>query len=561
MNTHPSNTTDETPIGKQSQFSKNLISFIDACKQLLPAERIVLQAQEIYSSCTTLTQRKIPLALKLISAMEIKEIVVLANKFDIPLYTVSTGNNWGYGTANPVQNNCVILDLSLMNQILEMDTELSWIRVQPGVTQEQLHNYFVENKLPFLVPLTGAGPQGSILGNLLERGYGITPHQDHFDALLSLKAILADGRTFQSAFLEKAGHRVGHSFKWGIGPHLQSLFGQSNFGIVTEVTIALARKPEHCEAVIFTLRSDIDLSKAVVAIREMRQTLGTMMGGINLLNARRMVAMHLPYPKESIAPGDIMSDELLRKLCSQHNIAAWTGCGGLYGTKKMVSAARSFIRLTLKPFAKEIIFVSPKKHKFIKTVAQLVQHFSIGKKWKEMSLRVENLLDVVEGRPSRVALPLAYWKSGRKMPDPQQMNPAKDNCGLFWYSPVLSKNVDEVLAHVEFVENICRRFGMEPFITLTSINERCFDNPMPILYRTDDPDETLRAKSCYQALITEGSLRGYLPYRVGVEQMNLLTSDENSVYWDVVSTIKKALDPKSILSPGRYCKIGEETKR
>ena len=90
-----------------------------------------------------------------------------------------------------------------------------------------------QNNLPFLVPVTGAGPSCSLLGNALERGYGITPHSDHFAAVTALRAVLPSGEIYQSAIAEAGGKDVDYAYKWGVGPYLDGIFTQSSLGIVT----------------------------------------------------------------------------------------------------------------------------------------------------------------------------------------------------------------------------------------------------------------------------------------------------------------------------------------
>ena len=82
------------------------------------------------------------------------------------------------------------------------------VTVQPGVTQGALREYLDRHDLPFLVPVTGAGPTCSILGNALERGYGITPYADHFASLMSVNAVLADGTQYRSPLSEMGGEQV-----------------------------------------------------------------------------------------------------------------------------------------------------------------------------------------------------------------------------------------------------------------------------------------------------------------------------------------------------------------
>jgi 4-cresol dehydrogenase (hydroxylating) len=92
------------------------------------------------------------------------------------------------------------------------------VTVEPGVTQQILYDYLERNRLAFLVPATGAGPHCSLVGNALERGYGITPYADHFSAVTAIEAVLPNGRIYRSALSELGGGTVDRAFKWGIGP-------------------------------------------------------------------------------------------------------------------------------------------------------------------------------------------------------------------------------------------------------------------------------------------------------------------------------------------------------
>ena len=54
----------------------------------------------------------IPGAVRPVSQTQVMVIVKASRKLNVPLYPISTGNNWGYGSANPVTNGCVVIDLS-----------------------------------------------------------------------------------------------------------------------------------------------------------------------------------------------------------------------------------------------------------------------------------------------------------------------------------------------------------------------------------------------------------------------------------------------------------------
>jgi 4-cresol dehydrogenase (hydroxylating) flavoprotein subunit len=209
-----------------------------------------------YRAGTTPASIRILGALLPANREQVVDVVRIAAAHRIPLYPISTGRNWGYGDARPVQDGCVIVDLSRMNQIEAVDEELSVVTLEPGVTQSDLHRHLEDRGLPFLVPTTGAGSGCSIIGNALERGYGITPLADHFQGLTWIEAVLPDGEIYRTPLTEMRAERADKAFKWGVGPYLDGLFAQGAFGIVTRAAIALAHRPDTVEAFYFRLDSD-----------------------------------------------------------------------------------------------------------------------------------------------------------------------------------------------------------------------------------------------------------------------------------------------------------------
>lgn len=293
-----------------------------------------------YGSDASGNQRRIPAALKVGDRSQIAEIMRIANRHRTPVYPISTGKNWGYGTALPVQDDCVLIDLSDLRQIIAFDAEFGVVTVEPGVTQQMLADFLDAGAHPFLVPVTGAGPQGGLLGNALERGYGVTPQVDHFGAVTDLEAVLADGSTYQTALREAGGEELARLSKWGIGPYSAGLFSQSGFGIVTQLTIALARKPETTSICLFSLRSDDLLPAAVERVRSIASRLPGTIGAINLMNRHRVLAMAAPYPHESIGDDGLIPQPVIERMGSEYQVMPWTGFCTLYGTSRVVAAAK-----------------------------------------------------------------------------------------------------------------------------------------------------------------------------------------------------------------------------
>lgn len=506
-------------------------------------------AEGKYGVCTTGVHRTIPGAVCPISQDQIKAIVKASRELKVPLYPVSTGNNWGYGSANPVIDGCVIVDLSGMTRIT-LDIDAGLATLEPGVTQRLLQKYLDENSLRFLCPVTGAGPDCSLVGNALERGYGMTPHADHFLSVTSLEAVLSDGRVYRPPLAELGCIEVDRAFKWGVGPFLDGIFSQGAFGIVTQMTIALAPIPERVEAFFFGLPHDADIERAVEAVRVLLSEVGGTLGLINLLNTRRVLSMMEPYPRDQLDENGLIDEQYLLKMARRNQVMPWMGTGAIYGNVQVVRAVKSVIKKRLSGIVKKLVFFTPESVGNLKRLS----HFIPG----ESGLGLQNMLGLLDktlqalaGRPSEIALPLAYWISGKRPADNSPMNPARDGCGLIWYSPLVPMRADTVRAYARMVHEVCLAHGFEPLITLTSLSDRCFNSTVPLLFDRASEEAVERGRQCYDALFEAGRAIGCIPYRATVDSMQHFIKLETP-YWQAVAALKRELDPDGLIAPGRY---------
>ena len=523
-----------------------------AWRRELGPERVLLSETSIrdYQASTTTVRRRVSAVLRPDTLQQVQSLVRIANRFATPVYPISTGRNWGYGSANPVVDDCAIVDLSGMNRIRDFDAELGLVTVEPGVTQQQLWQYLADKQAPYFVPVHGGGPDCSLLGNALERGYGITPNADHFAALTSLETVLPSGQVYRSALHELGGGNVDQAFKWGLGPYLDGLFTQGNLGIVTQGVIALAPSATQTAGFFFSVSSPWHLRGAIVAVREALRSLGGLVSSINLMNAPRVLSMIEPYPHARVNSGSAMPLELVGELARRHGIASWTGAGALYGEPKLLRAARAVIRRQLRPHVESLVFVDQRRLQGLDWLLRLAPKSSF-RRLRTRLTATRQFLHMVGGRPERTALPLAYWKSDRQPTLDESLHPARDRCGLIWYSPLVPMRSEEVEAYVAHVEGVCRKHGMDSLITLTSLSPRVFDSTVPLLFDASDPDATQRAHTCYNELLDTGNRLGFVPYRVGVQHMHRVV-DPRATCWHTVDKIKSVLDPNDIIAPGRY---------
>jgi len=120
-----------------------------------------------------------------------------------------------------------------------------------------------------------------------------------------------------------------------------------------------------------------------------------------------------------------------------------------------------------------------------------------------------------------------------------------------WLAPIVPMRKEDAEDFIGTVRPIFASHGLEDCITFTTVNHRSFDCTLPILYDKNDADETRRATACYDETLKSCMQKGYIPYRLGIQSMPGPTA-EKDVFWDVVERLKNALDPRGIMSPGRY---------
>lgn len=522
-----------------------------------------LQANTLYNKGTESISRNLYGAIKVQKIEVVSNLFKLANKLatceqkKIVFYPMSTGNNWGYGTSlpNSPSENSVILDLSLMNNIEMVNEYLGLVRIEPGVTQGQLSDYFEKNNLPFMVPVTGAGASCSILANALERGYGITPHQDHFAALTDLKAVLPNGQHYQSPLSQlssEAGQAdlVNQTYKWNVGPYLDGLFTQSGLGVVYQATIRLKRIPAGFDSFYIDYKNDEDVRVAIEFIKSTLERFEGIVGSINLMDRLRIISMLKPNPNKDT--GNVLSSEQIETITKKEMVAAWTIVGSIYGEPSVVKQVKNLIIKAAKPHAHHIIFSGDVKIKIAKSVfGKMPAWFlpAIQDKLKSLAASIE----IMRGKPNEIAKPLCYWRT--TVPEQQSIikDPAKDKCGLLWYAPLIPMSPDSVSRYTQHVRTVCRKHNIDPLITFTNLRHDLIDSTIPILFNQSSNLSVSNAHACLDELVTEGITLGYIPYRLNIDQQ-LRWFDGHLQSDQIMQRIYKAFDENGISQIGRYGK-------
>ena len=521
---------------------------LDRWAQVLGAEYVSRDPALLRNAetATFATAAHIPAILRPRDRAQIQECLRIANQFGISLYPISSGKNWGYGSRVPPADGCVLLDLSRLTRILDFNEELGYITLEPGVTQQQLYGFLKQRNSKLWMDATGSSPHCSLIGNVMERGFGHTPYGDHFAHVCGLEVVLGTGEVIQTGSARFPDSATAAVSRWGLGPSLDGLFSQSNFGIVTRMTIWLMPKPECFEAFFFRCEDPAELPDLIDALQRLRME-DVLRSSIHIANDYKVLNGLQQYPWEETGGHTPLSPEQMAHFRKHLTFGYWNASGGLYGTPGHVSEAKRLLRRAFRKQAGKLRFLSESKLRMARRFAKV---FGLLMRWdvtRTIEI-VEPVVGLMRGVPTNQTLGSVYWRKHMRVP--AQPDPDRDGCGLLWYAPVAPASGKEVTRLTELATSSLLRSGFEPMISLTMLTPRTVNAVISITYDRDVPGEDERAMNCYFDLAQRCSAAGYHPYRLGIHAMHATTLAES--YRAVLSRLKAALDPNGILAPGRY---------
>ncbi|MDE3001253.1 MAG: FAD-binding protein [Gemmatimonadota bacterium] len=211
---------------------------------------------------------------------EVSKIVECCARFRTPVVPYGTGTAVEGGIVAVRGGVCI--DLSRMNRILRIGAADLDATVQAGVTRKQLNLHLADAETGLYFPVD-PGADASLGGMAATRASGSAAvgYGTMRENVLALKAVLADGSIVQAggrARKSSAGYDLAHLF---VG-------SEGTLGVITEVTLKLARVPQAVSAAVCAFP---DISSAVNAVLEMTAA-GIEMARIELLDDVQMGAIN-----------------------------------------------------------------------------------------------------------------------------------------------------------------------------------------------------------------------------------------------------------------------------
>ena len=446
------------------------------------------------------------------SVDEVRALIRLANEHKMPLSPISRGKNLGYGQSSPALPGTMVLDLSRLNCVLEVDAKTGTALLEPGVSFFDLYNHLKDQDIPLWMSVPG-NAWGSVLGNALERGMGYSPYGDHVEQLCGLEVVLPDGDLMRTGMGAMAGNKTWQNYKYGFGPAWDQLFVQSSFGIVTKGGLWLQPEPEMSAKVMIHLPKFEDIGWAIDVLAELRRQ-DVIQHNIVFGNYLHDAAVWAQRKEWYDGPGAI-PDEVSQQIIDKHKIGWWSIMLRLYGHEARVEADMALLRKVLEPrLGKPLEFTTWRKGEPI-----------------EQSAR---------GIPSVLALHIVNWHGGRG--------------GHIGFSPAMPPDGALAFAQAKRMKARFEEFGLDYYTSFT-MGQRHINNVNLILYNRDDDDMVNRAKGLFTTLIGDAKEQGYAEYRTHPEFMQPVVDTfdfNNHALARLNGRVKAALDPNNIIAPGRY---------
>lgn len=193
------------------------------------------------------------------SAEEVAKIVKVAIKEQIPIIPRGAATS-AFGGAVPTQGG-IVLDMTNMNDILEIDEENLCAMVEPGVIWKTLYDTLLDKGF-FLGAYPSSAPAATVGGWINTGGVGIGSYKygGAGNQIRSLEVVLPNGNIIETGFKNVIPNSSGYN--------LNDLFvgSEGTLGIVTKVTLKIHPGPEELRPLSYAFH---DLKAAFKVINEL----------------------------------------------------------------------------------------------------------------------------------------------------------------------------------------------------------------------------------------------------------------------------------------------------
>jgi len=427
---------------------------------------------------------------------EIQRVLRLARSEKIPVTPASGGLSGGFACPL-IEPGGILLDLSRMDRILEVDVDCRYMVVEPGVTSGAAWSYFRSNH-PHLAPPVpdGAPPAATILGDAIERGFSLVTNKygPQADLVLGMEVVLPTGQVVRTGSWALPGAKP--FYKWGLGPDLGGLFlgAQGTMGVVTKLAIKVFPHSEHKDLIAYGFETVEDMVEATFEVLKKEICVLVQCGNWWLVPTR-------------IAPESEVSSE--RDFWRKAGVPEWFSNFEIWGRdEEDLNRQQKVIHSVMEEA----------KKKGIKA-----------EEWKLHPKQKASRLT----KPNKIAIPYALFKGSYLF--------------ITWYTPWR-----DAAQFCRIAEKKMTSYGLPPVLWVASIEHGREAICMPIVCFDPTKPEELKKVQDFNRETTDIFLsKGWLNYRPDPTTHSPKTFSMAREYFDLLKKIKSVLDPDGIMHPGR----------
>lgn len=484
---------------------------------------------------------------------EVLAVVADARRRGLPLYPVSTGLNWGYGSHSPVRANSRLVDLSGMNRILnenEISRDNPVAVIEPGVTQGQLHDFLRERCPGLSFNVTGSARDTSIIGCALDRGVGyFGPRRED---LFGMEVVTGAGEVLRTGFRRLGDESpLAYSHPYGLGPILDGLLFQGNFAIVTSACFRLRRR-RPCEvAISLSLRDTDQLPQFLDELCHLKRD-GVLTSVTHVGNKARNHSTLMYGATRYLQQECGLSPEEAKAQAAQVvKIVApseWSTLAAITGNKAEVGALVREVRARMRPMARVLVFSESALKGFYR-VAHALRSIPLARRYASALHTLRPLHRLAIGEPTDIPIQNLLWKFDYSTDRAAALDHSR--CGLLFVNPALPLDGRVAASVTEGMRVIAERYGFTLYVTLNIETDTSMVAVVNLLFDRSEDARVREAHECADELLRFIMQKGLSVYRARADMMKQIVDAEDT-FWKTVSDLKSVFDPENIIAPGRY---------
>jgi len=427
---------------------------------------------------------------------EIQRILRLAGSERIPVTPTSGGLSGGFACPF-VEPGGILLDLSRMDRILEVDVDCRYMVVEPGVTSGAAWSYFRSN-YPHLAPPIpdGAPPAATLLGDAIERGFSLVTNKygPQADLVLGMEVVLPTGAIIRTGSWALPGAKP--FYKWGLGPDLGGLFlgAQGTMGVVTKLAIKVLPYTEHKDLIAYGFETVDDMVEATFEVLKKEICVLVQCGNWWLV------------PTRIASEAEVSSQ---KDFWRKAGVPEWFSNFEIWGRdEEDLNYQRRIIHSVMGEAKKRGI---------------RAEEWKLHPKQKASRLT----------KPNKIAIPYALFRGSFLF--------------ITWYTPW-----KDASQFCRIAEEKMTSYKIPPILWVASIEHGREAICMPIVcFDPTKPDELKKVQDFNRDTTDVFLSKGWLNYRPDPKIHSRKTFSMASDYFDLLKRIKSVLDPDGIMHPGR----------